>query len=710
MQGRTDSTRILKPGRNCWRIEHADQLAFLIDGEAFFQAFRAVTARARHSIFIICWDIDSRIRLVRGRVSDQLPSQLADFLRTVLDRQPTLHVYVLAWDYSLIYALEREWLPSYKLGGAHRRIHVEMDSEYPLGASHHQKVIVVDDAVAFVGGLDLTKARWDTREHQPSDPRRVDPDVDAYRPLHDVQMMISGKAAAALGELARARWLRATGTRIPPPPPAAVDNLWPPHVKPGLTDAPVGIARTEPAYNGRSEIREIQQLFLDSIAAARRFIYIETQYLTSDLIGAALATRLEEPHGPEVALVLHQSSDGWLEQNTMDVLRARLLGRLRAADRYGRLGIYYPDMPGLGEQSIIMHSKVMIIDEDLVRIGSANLSNRSMGLDTECDLAVEAGDNEQIRRAIAGLRDQLLGEHLNVPPGQIAEGFAGPGSRLAVIERLRGAGRTLKVFDGQIPTDIDAWMVPANSDLVDPDRPLDPEVVANRLIPQEARKPAARRTIAGVLFLVIFVGLAAAWHWTPLQDWLNVPALVQDLEQFKQSPSAPFIVLGGYVVGGLAVMPVTVLIAATVLTFGPALGFVYAFLGMTLSAIVTYGIGRALGREAVRRLAGPRINRLSRRLARRGVLAVMTVRILPVAPFTVVNVVAGASHIRFRDFLLGTIIGELPGLVALSLFFDQVWSTIQEPGPEKFFLLGALLALIAGGGLALRRWLGRKNR
>jgi phospholipase D1/2 len=148
----------------------------------------------------------------------------------------------------------------------------------------------------------------------------------------------------------------------------------------------VAIARTEPQYDYRSEIREVEHLYLDMIKAARRFIYIETQYLTSNVVGAALEERLQEPDGPEAIIVLHPSSDGWLEQHTMDALRGRLLKRLRAADKSQRLALYCPHVPGLGDQCLSMHSKVCIVDEELARVGSANMSNRSMGFDTECDL------------------------------------------------------------------------------------------------------------------------------------------------------------------------------------------------------------------------------------------------------------------------------------------------------------------------------------
>ena len=135
--------------------------------------------------------------------------------------------------------------------------------------------------------------------------------------------------------------------------------------------------------------------------------------------------------------------------------------------------------------------------------------------------------------------------------------------------------------------------------------------------------------------------------------------------------------------GGLLIVPVTAIIAVTVLAFGPILGFFYALLGMTASALLTFWMGHLLGRQWIRRLAASRLSQLSRRLAQKGVLAVVLIRLVPVAPFTIVNLVAGASHIRFRDFALGTVLGEVPGLLVLALFMDRVSETVRPPERDE---------------------------
>jgi phospholipase D1/2 len=150
-------------------------------------------------------------------------------------------------------------------------------------------------------------------------------------------------------------------------------------------------------------------------------------------------------------------------------------------------------------------------------------------------------------------------------------------------------------------------------------------------------------------------------------------------------------------------MPVLVLIAVTGIVFGPVLGTAYALGGALASAAVTYGIGRRLGRDTVRRLAGARLNRISKRLARRGILAVAVVRMLPLAPFTVVNVVAGASHIGLRDFLLGTAIGMLPGTLATVVFVDRIMEALRTPSAGTLISLALVAAALVGLALLVRR-------
>ena len=144
--------------------------------------------------------------------------------------------------------------------------------------------------------------------------------------------------------------------------------------------------------------------------------------------------------------------------------------------------------------------------------------------------------------------------------------------------------------------------------------------------------------------------------------------------------------------------PVTVLIAATAATFGPWLGFLYAASGALASALLTYFIGALLGRDVLRNWMGPRLTRIRQRIVRQGVLAIAAIRMVPVAPFTLVNMVAGASGIRLLDYIAGTLLGLLPGLILMSALGAQIARIITSPSAFELALFA--LCIVAWIGLS----------
>ena len=176
------------------------------------------------------------------------------------------------------------------------------------GASHHHKIAVIDDALAFCGGIDMTADRWDTREHRDGDEHRERPTTRRrYEPWHDATMAVDGAVAAALGELARERWRAAGGEPIQPPD--CDSDPWPDELDADLRDVDIAIARTRGEYDARSAIREIEALYVDMIRSAKRFVYAENQYFASRVIAEAIAKRLQEPDPPEFVIVNPRCAD-----------------------------------------------------------------------------------------------------------------------------------------------------------------------------------------------------------------------------------------------------------------------------------------------------------------------------------------------------------------------------------------------------------------
>jgi phospholipase D1/2 len=693
---------ILHEERNCWKIAPASRLKFLIDGAAYFAALAEAFEQARESIFIVGWDFDSRIHLKFPGVRDGSSYHLAAILNSLAARQRDLHIYILVWDFAMIFALDRELLPFFGPDWRrHSRIHFHMDGNHPIGASHHSKIVVIDDALAFVGGLDLTKGRWDTPEHLPRDTRRADSNGRYLPPYHDVQVAVAGEIAEAFGGLARERWRRATGQR--PQEVVVKTGRWPSSLEPDLSDVNVAIARTEPEHAGHKAVREIEHLFQDAIAAARRWIYIENQYLSADAVGRALVESLSKRDGPEVVIVISQASHGWLETATMDVLRARLFKRLCDADRYRRLRVFCPTLRGEQKDCMIVHAKVLIVDDRFVRVGSANVSNRSMGLDTETDLAFEAKGQTKVEEAIAKFRNSLLAEHLGERPERIARQVAETGSLIGAVKASCGnPKRTLELVDCSVPTWLDQ-MIPESA-IVDPELPLAPEKLVDEFVLSEKDGSASGSLLRGLLIVVALGLLAAAWHWTALGQWVDLASVTSWAASLQGSDTAPLWIVGAYLLAGISCFPVTIMILGVAYATDPWLAIVYSLIGCIASAMFLYGIGHLLGRKTVIRFAGRRLNRVNRVISTHGALAVAAARMLPVAPYSLVNLAAGAVQVPFRNFVLGTVLGMTPGVLGITLLETRFEEVIDSPNLATVVSLLAILLLMLAVIFGFRRW------
>lgn len=458
---------LLRPGHNCWRVERADRFAFIVDAAGYFVAVRRTMLKARRSILLIGWDFDARIELGRSEEDDG-PARLGDFVLWLADRTPSLEIRLLRWDTGAIKSVFRgDTLWTILRWKVHPRITLRLDGAHPLTGSHHQKIVVVDDCIAFCGGIDMTMERWDTREHLDDDPRRVSPGGRAHPPWHDATSAFDGEAARALGDLARSRWRAASDEALCPCD--ECHDCWPEGLEPTFHDMRLGIARTIPKMDGVAPIHEIETAWVDLIGSARRMIYAESQYFASRKVAHAIAKRLTEDDPPEIVIINPHTAEGWLEPLAMDTARARLVEALRRIDRHGRFRIYHPVTEGGAE--IYVHAKVMVVDDWILRVGSSNFNNRSMRLDTECDIILSAEErgNDRQRVHIDALRDDLLSEHLGVRPAEVAAKLRESGSLIATIEKLRGPGRSLVSYELPALSGLEEWL--AENEILDPNGP-----------------------------------------------------------------------------------------------------------------------------------------------------------------------------------------------------------------------------------------------
>jgi uncharacterized membrane protein YdjX (TVP38/TMEM64 family) len=289
----------------------------------------------------------------------------------------------------------------------------------------------------------------------------------------------------------------------------------------------------------------------------------------------------------------------------------------------------------------------------------------------------------------------------------VAAAVAETGSLIKAIELHAQNGHSLSPIelDHAAPSTTTAF-----EEFGDPERPIAAPEFAKSFV---GERPPARRLrrfakiIAAGIFIVL---LMLAWRFTPLSALTSPHVIREWFADIAANPAAPAIVLAVFMIGGLLVFPVTLLIAATAATFGPWLGFAYAAGGATASAMLTYGVGVLIGRETLENVLGPRLNRIRRAITRHGVLAVATVRMVPVAPFTVVNLAAGASRIPFADYMLGTILGMAPGLVLMSALGYQIFNVLTAPTPINVTLFVLAVAAWIGASLGIQALVTRSRR
>ncbi len=459
-----------------WRFVRASRAHVVVDAADYFAAMQEAMRRARQRIMLIGWDFDTRIHLGVGRrwwnrpSKLTMPARLGAYIVWLCKRTPDLEVRLLKWNIGALKFIFRgsmaldllRWL-------FHPQIDFKFDAAHPLGCSHHQKIVVIDDRFAVCGGIDMTSDRWDTPEHREADPRRRLPyGKRLYGPWHDLTMLVEGEAAAALGELGRSRWVVAGGKPIEPCWPQRA-SPWPGELKAEFEDVEVGISRTRAEWSGVPELREIENLFVEHIGRARHFIYAESQYFAARAVAEAVAKKLAEPDPPEIVLINPLSAEGWLEQAAMDGARVRLCHAVAEHDHKQRFRIFVPR--NAAGTPIYVHAKMMIVDDEVVRIGSANMNNRSLGLDSECDLFIDAArpGNGHARAAITRLRHRLLAEHCGMQVDTVAQVLKSDPSMLALIRNAPRTGKRLDALD--LPPLTEAEKAVADNALLDPERP-----------------------------------------------------------------------------------------------------------------------------------------------------------------------------------------------------------------------------------------------
>jgi len=676
---------ILQEKKNCWKIAPVTRGGFLIDAAAYFKNLYHAMLEAEESIFIIGWDIDTRTKLIHQPIHADIPTEFGAFLSYLIRQKKDLHIYILIWDYYSILAFERELFVKLKLGWmSAKRIQFHLDSEFPMGASHHQKIVVIDDQIAFCGGIDITSERWDTSKHRKRHHLRKTHYGTEYEPQHDLQMMVEGEAASWMGKLARTRWERATGIKIPQKKELSNQQRFD-HLDWDFQEAHVGISRTEPGYKHHRRVREIEQLFIDLIQNTQRHLYIENQYFTSDIIFETLRESLSMKAGPEITLILPSKSPYEVENYTMGAIQAIHIKKLKESDPYGRLGIFSPIFKNDEEKIIKLHSKVMICDDHYARIGSANMSNRSLGLDTECDITLDGSQNLDLREAIEGLKTTLLSEHLQDSRPEIQKHLR---KKTSINQFIRSHARKHRYLQETSLKEANETIL-TQSELTDLQGPL----VIDRMLDFFGGKktslsmlrsaPFIIGTFLGVLMLLMVAGSVLPWYEE--ENLRNV------FLKFQQHPLQAVWIGGIYIISGILFVPLNLLILATASMFSGTTAFMYALLGSLLNAAATYGVGMLIGKRTIQKYLFQQVQKIAKKMESKGLPSIIFIRLLPIAPYSAINFIAGAFKISFKKYLLGTALGITPGIIVFIFFQRSLLGILVDPHWTNITVFSAII-------------------
>lgn len=706
---------IFSVGNNCWKVASARHMAVVIDCENFYRAVHEAFVRARKSIFIVGWDIDSRIELLHGDDADRsdYPTRIRDLLKRKAEENPDLQIYLVRWDSSVAFLSFREvWLEDVWKTDMPDNLHIALDATIPLGGSQHQKLIVVDDEVAFSGGMDIAVQRWDTREHLPQNSEREDCSGE-YTPYHDVQSVMSGPIVEYLAELVRWRWNRISGQ--PAINVAVVDNpdqlptAWPPSIEPQMSQVTTAIARTIPAMSDTDGCEEVRCMLSDLVKQARKFIYIENQFVSYLPLAEELNQQLRNNPDLQVMIVSSFKPKGPAEQESYWAGRIEFKKRLLQDIDPGRVCLAYSsvvDEQGEREYKLI-HAKLLFIDDAYMVVGSANLNKRSMTLDTECDV-IFYGENASQKQAISRVRDDLLAEHCGESIENVKAFFESGDPLPQLMNPSEQSIYELQPVEDHQFTDgsfkhlVDPILDPAKP-IIEGLNTMDGDKLP---IPNPPHKWVILSGVA--LIIATIVGLLA-WGFQMLPETFSRETLTDLLESHSQNGLlALMLVVIVFVFTGFLFIPVTMVTLAVAAVYGPWYGVMYSTLGALASAALMFFIGQLLGDTGLRNLGGPRVQTVNEKLGNASVLGVVVLRMVPIAPYTFVNLVAGISSLRFRVFVLGSLLGLSPALLANSLVGDSLFQLLTNPSDQAvIFLVAGVLAWILL--LAGAHWLSRRN-
>ncbi|WP_319478561.1 VTT domain-containing protein [Marispirochaeta aestuarii] len=665
----------------------AARLSFFTSSRDYYSVLAEVLPKAQKRILIVGWSFDDRIRLVRDRDTGPSGPELGDLLLSIAKEKPSIRVDLCIWKPPSLFAADQHITHKFR-----KEVHEapnmdlhQLPAESAF-ASRHEKFVILDDVLAFIGGIDLTRERWDSPEHPAKSPARVNPEGEAYGPYHDTHAVMSGPAVRELLSLAEEEFSLDLSPDTEPP------SLWPEGIPVDAENARIMISLTRSSPDADvPDLRQIRKVYRDMLSEAREFIFIENQYFSSDEITDLLVRRLREKEGPELIILMSRELPDMLGRMTMGVNASMHIAKLRENDHHGRLGFFNPVSPDDPATPVKVHSKLMITDSRFLTLGSGNINQRSFSFDNEVNILMDAQETDD-PGCVAKLEDRILAQHCGVSPEEWREQVRrNGGSRLSAFrerssswEGLQEPGELLP--PGSVPQEL--------LDYFDMEGAPRPEEALHTMTKDEPRGIIARtRKIWGLMLLTAVVLGAVFFLSRTDVDIHELLGAVRELNETRPGLAA-LLTIVSFWLSMLVFVSITVPIVSFAALHGPWFGILYSTLGVFSGAAIFYALGLVLHTNPWfdRFRAVRHVKKQFEKIRPYGLWAVAISRMVPSGPFLVVNLVTGMLGFRPSQFLLGSLIGLMPGIIAFTVFGETIRKVFTDPGWMNILMFVLLLA------------------
>lgn len=648
-------------------------IQFLHSSEEYYKTLKEYLGEAKKFVYIAGWDFDHRIILDRKSEDN---TNLADYLNSLTLKNPELRVKISIWNAGA-FDLNRH-IENSEILNENPNIEISLLDSVSDISSYHDKFVIIDDSIVFVGGIDLSKERWDDSDHNVENNYRINPNGESYPPYFDMQLLLYGKQITeCFYQIASERESQNILTNL--------TNNEKKNLVLDQKNKKVNILRTRNSFEeSKPSLYQIKDTYVDLIRKAKDYIYIENQYFSNEEIGNEIEKRLSEEDCPEIIIVLPGSNSGVVEDYVFLTKRDTIIYNLQRQDKYNKLSVFsiYFD------EKATLHSKLMIVDGKSFLIGSANLSNRSFFYDSETNVLLEEKQKANYLKEIVLKR---LTSFLKCPEKELT----------SKIEKHSSLSKGIKEINDKTKALKELWIEK---------KPIIEPYISSQIADPKKSNPLAKMfflfvnrfynfiyntvSLSMILLVLLGVGFISFLNYSDI-DILEYRKKLLTISQNYNWFVSYLVLFVLYTLSTLMFIPIGALGVLAIVILGIVKGTLLSTLALFSTAFLYYGIGLMAGRNKnIENIKYEKVKIALKVFRKHPLAAVILTKIIPSGPFILVNYFTGVIGIRLRYFTLGSIIGLSPGLLSFLLFGASLKEFFKDASLENGMVLGLVVIVI----------------